>query len=298
MTQAAFDIAAAVAQAAAQTPDMKEAQKGGGYTPPAEGACFVTLVGYIELGIQIVAPSKTDPVKYPGGPEEQVQLVFELSGKGHEPKEVDGKKIPERLSVTLKKSLNEKAWFFKIFNTLNYDKQATHFAQLLGKHFRAKVVHSGSKDKIFAGFKESAANGGGYTFAPPTYNPVDPETLVPDVTVTKVFPKPEVLTPLKLFLWDFPSKEMWASLYIEGKYDERKDEKTGKVISPARSKNVLQEKIRQASNFKGSPLAELLVGEVDLTGITDQPDAQAVAEEEAPQQPTDDADAAAALAAL
>lgn len=295
MTTPIFDVQAAIAQAAAQTPDMKEAQKGGGYTPPAEGACFVTLVGYIELGIQHVPASKTDPVKFPAHDEEQVQLVFELAGKGHEPKEVDGKKIPERLSVTLKKSLNEKAWFYKIFNTLNYDKQATHFAQLLGKHFRAKVVHSGSKDKIFAGFKESAANGGGYTFAPPTYNPVDPETLVPDVTITKIFPAPEVLTPLKLFLWDFPSKEMWASLYIEGKYEERKDEKTGKVISPARSKNVLQEKIKGAKNFAGSPLAELLVGEVDLGAITEQQQPEPGAD---PVQPTDDAEAAAALAGL
>lgn len=295
MTTPAFDIQAAVAQAAQQTPSMQEAQKGGSYSPPAEGMCFVTLVGYIELGKQHVEASKQDPVKYPAHDEEQVQLVFELSGKGHEPKEVDGKKIPERLSVTLKKSLNEKAWFYRIFNTLNYDKQATHFAQLLGKHFRAKVVHTKAKNgTVYAGFKESAANGGAYTFAAPTYNPVDPETLIPDVTVTKIFPKPEVLTPLKLFLWDFPSKEMWASLYIEGKYDDRKDEKTG-VVTPGRSKNVLQEKIRKAVNFAGSPLAELLVGEVDLGSLEAQPVPEV---EDTPWQPTDDADAAAALAAL
>lgn len=297
MSDALFDaaaIAAAVAAAAAQAPDMKEATKGGGtYTPPAAGTCLVTLVGYVELGIQHVPASKFDPIKYPAKDENQVQLTFELHGKGREPKEVGEAKtlVPERISVTLNKSLNEKAWFFKIFNTLNYDKTATHFAQLLGKHFKATVIHSVPKkagDPVYAGFKDA----NGYTFSAPTYNPVDPETQIPDMAVTKLFPKPNAITPLKLFLWDFPSKPMWDSLYIDGKYDDRKDEKTG-VVTPGRSKNVFQDKIRGAVNFKGSPVAELIVGDIDVGALVAD-----VQPESAPvDEPSADAEAAA-LAAL
>jgi len=297
MSDAIFNadaIAAAIAAAAAVAPDMKEATKGGGnFVPPAAGGCLVTLVGYVELGIQHVPASKFDPIKFPAKDENQVQLTFELHGKGHEPKEVGEAKtlVPERISVTLNKSLNEKAWFFKIFNTLNYDKTATHFAQLLGKHFRAVVVHSVPKkagDPVYAGFKDA----NGYTFAAPTYNPVDPDTQIPDMSQTRVFPKPNAITPLKLFLWDFPSKPMWDSLYIDGKYDDRKDEKTG-VVTPGRSKNVFQDKIRGAVNFKGSPIAELLVGDIDVGGLV----ADVPAEQAPVDEPSADAEAAA-LAAL
>jgi hypothetical protein len=86
---------------------------------------------------------------------------------------------------------------------------------------------------------------------------------------------------------------MWDSLYIDGKYDDRKDEKTG-VVTPGKSKNVFQEKIRGAVNFKGSPIAELLVGEIDLGALVDK---AAPADEPAGVEHSA-ADEAAALAAL
>ena len=294
MTNAA--VQAAIAAAAAQTPNMNEAQKGGGgeWTPPAAGKCLVTLIGYIELGVQHVPASKTDPVKFPAHDEEQVDLIFELSGKGHEPKEIDGKFYPERITVNLKKSLNEKAWFYKIFKVLNWDSTATHFAQLVGRHFLATVVHTkGKGDKVWAGFKLPAAQGGGYTFAAPTYNPVDPETQMPDVTIVKEFPKPKVYSDFRVFLWDYASREMWDSLYIDGQYDERKDDK-GNVISPARSKNVIQNKIKGAVNFQGSPIAEI-VGDEVLNVDTDDL-ALGVDPSTLPDNSADDE--AAALAAL
>lgn len=297
MSNAIFDqaaMAAAIAAAAQQEPDMKEAQKGGGtYTPPAAGGCIVTLVGYIETGLQHVEASKFDPIKFPAHDEDQVDLIFEISGKGHEPKVLEnGTKVPERLTVTLKKSLNEKAWYYKIFNTLNYDKQATHFAQLLGKHFIATVIHTPSKKDpkvVFAGFKCKTA---GYTFKAPTYNP-NPM----DMTEVAIVPKPVVLTPLKLFLWTHPSKPMWDSLFIEGKYDDRKDDKTG-VVTPGRSKNVLQNKIRNARNFEGSPIFDIVGGldlsEMEVPVVDNTPEPETTATQAVP----DDAAAAAALAAL
>jgi hypothetical protein len=80
-----------------------------------------------------------------------------------------------------------------------------------------------------------------------------------------VIPAPRVHSALRLFLWAQASREMWDSLYIEGQYDEKKDEKTGKVIYPAKSKNVIQEKIKAAKNFVGSPLADILGTEELLT---------------------------------
>jgi hypothetical protein len=64
---------------------------------------------------------------------------------------------------------------------------------------------------------------------------------------------------------------MWDSLFIDGEYPERKDEKTGAVISPAKSKNVIQNKIRSAKNWATSPLSAI----VAAGGATpDLPDAE------------------------
>ncbi len=294
-----YDMAAIISQAAAQAPNMNEATKGGGgeYTPPKAGACIVTLIGYIEKGIQHVPASKHDPVKFPAKDEDQVDLIFELSGKGHEPKEHEGKLYPERMTVTLKKSLNEKAWFYKIFKALNYDGQATHFAQLLGNYFLATVVHSEpNKDgKVFASFKDKSS---GYTFRAPFYNP-DPM----DLSVTAKFPQPQVHSEQRLFLWDFANKQMWDSLYIDGEYAERKDEKTGKIISPARSKNVIQEKIKAAVNFKGSPIAEIIgdealnLDDAQLQGL-EQGQAKPAEQKQEPVEQTSQQAADDALAGL
>lgn len=272
-----YDIKAAVAAAAAVTKDMNEVQKGGGeYKPPAAGGCIVTLIGYIEKGVQHVPASKHDPIKFPAKDEEQVDLIFEISGKGHEPKEVDGKLFPERMTVTLKKSLNEKAWFYRIFKAFCAaypELGATHMAQFLGKHFLSKIEHSVPKkegDRVYASLKQKAS---GYVFSAPQFtNPATDETTV--------IPAPKVISEFRVFLWDVPSIEMWNSLYIEGMYEAKKDEKTGKEIYPAKSKNVIQEGIKRAKNFQGSPLFDLIGADalldldVEMTGVdvNDLPD--------------------------
>jgi hypothetical protein len=254
MNMPAFDINAAVAAAAAIAPDMNVAKTGGGggeYVPPAAGPCIVTLVGYIEKGIQHVPASKFDPIKFPAKDVKLVDLIFEISGKGHEAKEHEGKFYPERLTVEVPHSLNEKAWFYKIFKALNYDKSATHMAQLLGKHFISRIEHSVPKkegDRVYASLKQKQ---NGYVFnAPVVENPATGESMA--------IPKPVVHSAFRLFLWDVPSKEMWDSLYIDGTYPAKIDEKTKAVIYPERSKNVIQQKILQAVNFAGSPLADII----------------------------------------
>ena len=133
-----FDVQAAVAAAAEKSADMNIAQKGGGgeYVPPAEGMTRLRFVAYVELG-------KTE-TEYQGQKKvvDEVQLVFELSGSRHEPKVMDnGDKIPHRMTITITKSLNEKAQFYKLFKMMNYKGTAKIMAQLLGEDFLGKVYH-------------------------------------------------------------------------------------------------------------------------------------------------------------
>lgn len=287
-----YDIQAAIAAAASVEKDMNEVQKGGGdYKPPAAGGCILTLVGYIELGVQHVPASKNDPIKFPAKDEEQVDLIFEISGKGHEAKEIDGKFYPERMTVNVKKSLNEKAWFYRIFKMFCAaypELGATHMAQFLGKHFLSKIVHSVPKkegDRVYASLKQTG--GVGYVFGAPQFtNPATDETTI--------IPAPKIHSAFRCFLWAVPSQEMWDSLFIEGMYEAKMDEKTKKEIYPAKSKNVIQNKIKAAKNFQGSPIFDILgsdallelpdtsaesMADIDVNDLPDNtPDAEAVDE--------------------
>lgn len=278
---AEFDIKAAIAQAATKGPDMTQAQTGGGgYTPPEAGVCLATLIGYIEIGKQKKTFKNQEKVV------EQVQLIFELAGGKNAPRELeDGTKLPHRITVTETLSLNEKANFFKLFKKLNYNGEAKHMCQLLGKHWLVNIIHSdngkeGADKRVYANVR----NDDGYTFRPPVR--IVGDELAGDAKEIPI-PAPEVLSELRLFLWDFPTKPMWDSLYIPGEYEERKDEKTGKVIAPAKSKNVIQEKIKSALNWVGSPMHELLqegdglelgeLGETEVDTGTAAPEAGAAA---------------------
>ncbi|BCL97663.1 hypothetical protein MAFF211491_21150 [Ralstonia solanacearum] len=256
-----FDVQAAVAAAAEKSADMNVAQKGGGgeYVPPAEGFTRLRFVAYVELG-------KT-ATEYQGQKKvvDEVQLVFELSGPRHEPKVLEnGEKVPHRMTITVTKSLNEKAQFYKLFKMMNYKGTAKIMAQLLGDDFTGKVYHKKFKRKdgtegVAAQLKNPDT--GVFDIRPPFVEDAESG----ESKRVNVAP---AITPLKLFLWDMPSKDMWASIFIDGQYEERKNDK-GEVIAPAKSKNKWQERIKAALNFKGSPIANLLEGAVDVG--TDNP---------------------------
>lgn len=254
------NILAMAAAAAAIAPNMNEAQKGGGggdYTPPAEGIARARFVGYIETGIheRNVGPGKP-PVQKP-----QVKLIFELSGPNHQPKVLDdGTKLPHRITVDENYSLNEKANFYKLFRRMNWKGTATHMSQLLGEAFlvtiKHKVTGEGDKKRTYANIRDDA----GYTVQPPRY--VDPLS-----NQTVEVPVDPPISALRLFVWNAPTellKPMWDSLFIDGEYPARTDDK-GNVTAPARTKNVLQEEIKAALNFKDSPIFQLLqTGGVEL----------------------------------
>lgn len=228
--------------AAAQTgPDMTEVVKGGGGARILpEGYAFVQLVEYVERGSQ---PQEFGGVAKEPAPE--FQLGFALTGAAPDPADPtklipynndDGSPYLLRL-FPMAMSRNEKARAFLLFKALNWKGVATHFAQLLGQKFLAKIITA----------KGKAADAKPYStidlksFLPP----LDPVTRAP-YTIADAEDK-----LYRLFLWDHPTVEGWKALHIEGEF-EAKDGK------PARSKNFVQEDILGAVDFPGSPLEIML----------------------------------------
>lgn len=282
------DIKALAAKAVATGKDMNVATTGGGgdYEPPAAGPTRLRFVSYVEVGKQ--------KDTYMGKPRQRdtAILTFELSGPKHAPTDVDGVKYPHRISVETAISLNEKAHFFKLFRALNHAGKAKHIAELIGEAYKGTVVHRtykgrDGKERIAAELFDKAK--GIYTIEAPRYELVDPET--GPTGEFKVLPVDAPISPLRCFLWDYADKEQWDSIFIDGEYPERKDDK-GVVTSPAKSKNVIQNKVKLAVNFKGSPIYLVLAAN---GGSLDIPDAESGRDPQ--DQPTDgEAESAAAPA--
>jgi hypothetical protein len=240
-----IDFKALGAKAASQGADQTKAVIGGGdYDPPAAGPGLARLVGYVEMGKQAG--------KFKGAPvvKDKVMLIFELTGKRHATAD---DQQPHRVTIVENYSLNEKANYFKLFQRMNYRQDAQHMVQLLGEGFKVEVIHdkwtgTDGKERTDITFKGA----GGYTVSPPRKEDEDSETGWVDVAV------PPARSALRCFLWEQADLEQWGSLYIEGEYPERKNDK-GEVTAPAKSKNVLQAKVMQAVNFKGSPIHTLLL---------------------------------------
>lgn len=247
----AIDKATLLAKAKATAPDMNKAVVGGESGPSLhemvpEGVARCRFVGYIEIGKQ--------KQQYKGDPqpkiEDQVILAFEISGPKVKPRE-DGK--PHIIELRpMKKSLNEKAKFFKIFQRLNYAGTATHIAELLGQGYLTTVYHrtykgNDGKDHVAVDLNKK---GELIELRPPRFE--DPET--GEIRSVAVDPAKGAE---RLFLWDHADLEQWASIFVEGEYPERKNE-AGEVTSKARSKNVVQAKIKAATNFRGSPIYTVL----------------------------------------
>ena len=216
----------AQANAAAETSaDMNEAVKGGsGARLLPEGYAFGRLVEYVELG--------KHPQEFAGVAKEpslEVQLAFALWGQGYQ--NDDGTPYivrPYRFAV----SRNEKARAFKLFKALNWKNTAKTFAQLLSQAYLVKIVNQ-AKSKTDATLVSRIDFAG---FLPP----IDPVTKAP-------YNIPDADPSLyKLFLWDYPSKTAWDSMYVEGKFDD------------GNSKNFNQEYILSATDFAGSALDLLL----------------------------------------
>lgn len=258
-------IAALAEQAVAKGVDMTQSVAGGDYTPPPEGFANLRFVAYVELGKHEKLYKGVKKV------ENRVQLVFELSGKLY-PVGENGE--PIRISIEENLSLNEKANFFKLFTRMNYSGKAKHIAQLLGEAYRARVVHDkwtgkDGKEKITAQLRDAT----GYTISPPRVEvpKMDDEGQPTGEVEIRTVTVAPAISSLKCFLWDHADTEQWASLFIEGEYPERNNDK-GEVTAAAKSKNVLQNKIKLAKNFTGSVMHTLLVATGKPLDIPDAED--------------------------
>lgn len=253
--------------------DMTKAQAGGGdYEPPKAGFCLLRLVGYFEIGKQAGT--------YQGKPtlKDMVQIVLEVSGPNHPPTiKEDGTKVPHRITIEENYSLNEKARFFKLFQRMNYKGEAQHMVQLMGEPFKGSIIHRAykgrdGKERIAVELWDKV--NGTWTIEPPRFQPVDAMGMpTGDMQVIKVEP---AITELKAFLWNHSDLADWSSLFIEGEYPERKNDK-GEVVAKARSKNVIQNKIKSAANFAQSPIYALIAA---AGGNLDIPEVDAIPEQD------------------
>lgn len=270
-----FNLNAIVEQAAAESVDLTEASKGGGgVTPPAPGTCIATLVGYIELGRRVKKG-------YKGAADKKVRKarwIFELAG-GTNPhtKNEEGVKFAKRITVNTwlpepGKKASDKSGFYKLFSALNHAKDPAIRipAQMLGAH--VKVIVSQEKftpnggDEITYGSIGSAQDG--FRISPAQID-ITGEDGMPTGEV-RIIPAPEVISSQRCFLWEYATQEMWDSLFIDGEY-EAVEAADGKPARPAKSKNVIQLEIKEALDWVGSPMQQILAdgGELDTEELAD-----------------------------
>lgn len=232
--------------------DHSEVQAGGDYTyePPKAGRTVGRFIEYIELGKHIET--------YDGKPKpaaELVRVTFEFTMPDRIKEiEVEGgtKKIAERISMTMPKKFTEKAKFFKLFNAMTYGREnITHMAEMLGEAFIFDIKHNtkgeGDKKQTFANIYTAGAFG---IFAP---RRVDDLAGTSEDISGQI---PPALSPLRIFLWNVPTKETWDTLFIDGESEKKNADGTTTKVS----KNWLQERILSATDYVGSGLEQLLNG--------------------------------------
>lgn len=244
---------------AATGPDLTKQSTGGGdYAPPAIGVTRLRFVEYIELGVHTTkfkGANKTKP---------RAQFGFELSGPKHQPKVLDdGRVIP--IIIRFKEVIGNtpKNGYAKLFKVMSKDTpNAKNFLDLIGQPYRGKVSHyvfkrqDGSEGTI-AQLKKDGA----YQIAS-TYFEDQESSELRQVKVD------EAITDPKVFLWDYAEVEDFDALFIDGIYYD------------GGSKNKLQDTIRSAENFVGSPIYDALTAAGRYAELAVAPKQQAAEEDE------------------
>lgn len=245
---------------AVDTLEDQTVTKDGDFTnePHPKGLTPARFIGYVEVGRRPQKPfqGKDKP------PADEVRLYFELNGPKHR-RDVDVNgtmtQFTNVIAVKMAKKLGDKAAYKQLFNKMTYGRDSIrHMAQMLGEGFLINIEHStvpaadGKPAKTYANMKD--ANGVWLLSAPVVTDPL--------TGVSTPVPVPAPLQPLRLLLWDRPTKEQWATLFIDGE----KTIKDAKGLERTVTKNWLQEDIvTGALNFEGSPLQVMLGGLGDLS---------------------------------
>ncbi len=248
-----------LAKQAAQGEDQANMKYGGGgfeRDTPAEGVAMLRLLEYIEYGY-------AEPKKEGWKSAIEVRLRFELHTKAHliTYQDSEGKDVtvPNTIDVYLSKG-GAGSLYGRLFSSLNYAGKFNHFAEMVGQGaWLADVTHNVKGDTTYANLN----NANGWTFrAPVIADPVAGTTT--EVTI------PEAHGNIKVFLYendgigDEMYKAMFDELYVEGEYEAR----DGK---PARSKNIIQERIMGSVKFPESRLARILGGQVTTEALEELP---------------------------
>lgn len=236
-----------------QTVDLTETgTSGGGGLMPA-GQAYARMYKYIEYGQQ--------PQEFKGkvkAPADEFKVGFKLYG-GPDGCYNDRTMDTFELAVSNAKNAGAK----KVFDKLNWKGDIKHPAQAMGRAYLVTITQvKNSQDKLV---NRLDLNG---IF--PALNPVDgKEVQLPPLDAND----------REFFFFQNPTPETWASLYVEGTWDD------------GGSKNKAQEKILSALNFPGSKLEQMISGVVlpDLapdapvvTPEVPQPAAEVVAPVETP----------------
>lgn len=240
---AKLNLAAIQALAAAQAetgPDLNK-QSGGDYKPPEKGGTQLRFIEYVETGVHTTGKEGST---YGQKTKPRAQFGFELSGKKHEAKKLDdGRIIPHVIRFELVIGQGKKNDYSKLFKLMVQEYPGKkNFAQLLGEAFRGTVIHrewkaANGDTRVSADLKNGDA---GFTITGVTYE--DPES--GEVKKLKVAP---AISDLRLFLWDLADMDQWDSIFIDGTFED------------GNTKNKVQEKIKAAENFTGSPIYDALI---------------------------------------
>lgn len=241
----------------------------------------VRLVEYVEFGMHPQKPwqgAERDDA-------DEVMLTFEFLGKRTVTPATDDKPATAmRKSVYMKKSIHEKAAYRKLFEKMRGGNTSiTNMSQMVGhgswlmtvqwtqnnevlstqqKVEDAETAHKADKDNKDLRIWDNIRNSEGYMITQAVSEAFDEETGETVVTPIKV---PAVMGALRVFLWDNFKPKFWNSLFIEGTYTKNVDGKEVEV-----SKNRLQQKIMDATNYEGSPVSNFVDG-LDTLGdvVTD-----------------------------
>ena len=219
-----------------------------GFVREVAPAGFTTarFVSYVETGKQ--------PQRAFQGTEKpdayEVRLAFELNGPKHVTEyEHEGVKKTRTniIRITATISNNEKSNFFKLLQKMTYGRNdIKHMAQMLGEGFLVKVTHNADKKdpkKLYANLKSDVWN----IDQPAVTDPISNETTILAV--------PAATQDMQCLLWNTPSPEQWASVFIDGEFTR---EVEGQQVTT--SKNFVQNRAMEASNFIGSPLEAMVMG--------------------------------------
>lgn len=269
---------------ATATEDQTEVSKGFVREVAPAGFTPARFVGYVEVGKQ---PQRAfEGVEKPDAAE--VRLTFELNGPKHITEyEVEGEKKTRTnlIHITSTISNNEKSNFYKLLQKMLYGRtDITHMAQMLGEGFLVKVTHNASKKdpkKVYANLKSDVWDIGQASVTDPITN------------LTTNIPVPAASANIQCLIWNNPSADMWASIFIDGTYE--REENGVKVV---KSKNFIQDLAMSASNFVGSPLEGLVMGGVDILDALTPEAPEAPKAVDTPPAPVEAPEVADPLAAL